>query len=126
MTTILWAGCTKKTATGPDSGVPIFHLEAETPVINIGQNTALRLTPVLPIDFENLEGQLVWFSCQPDSGYFTINPSWIDLSTNGNLNPPTWFAYSGTSNDLNIALFAHVITQLQDTLAWDSCMVKIQ
>jgi hypothetical protein len=126
-TVVLLVGCAKdKTPNGPDNGVPIFRLEAETPIIGIGQDTALRLTPVLPLDFENLSGQWVWFTCTPDSGTFTANPSNINLSMDGFLNPKCWFLYTGYRSNVNISLYAWVITLSQDTLAWDSCSVRIE
>ena len=128
---LLWflIGCAdSKQPAGPDTGIPIFNLEADPSVIAPLQNTMLSLTPVLPLEFEELDGEEVLFSALPDSGAFFVNSwSWIDLDAATNLFPEVWYQYTGfgTPDTVKVAIFAHVVSQTEDTLAWDSCLVNV-
>lgn len=88
----------------------------------------LSLLPLLPLDFEALDGKLVLFTGDPDSGVFSPNQwSRIDLDAATKLFPEVWYQYTGlgAADTLQVALFAHVLDQYDEVLAWNSCLVAI-
>lgn len=129
----LVVGCAgSKDPAGPDSGIPPFGINASPPVITPAQNAVLSLTPTLPLDFEDLYGEWIYFSSSSEFGVFTpptssTSYSLIDPTSQGYLNPQIWFQYAGPipQDTLDIILYGSVITQLGDTLAWNYCQIVI-
>jgi hypothetical protein len=127
----LLSGCAgSKDPAGPD--MPVFALNAQPPVITPDQNTVLSLTPTLPLDFEDLYGEWIYFSSSSEFGVFTpptssTSISLIDPTSEGYLYPQIWFQYGGPAlqDTLEIILYGIVITQLGDTLAWNYCQIEI-
>lgn len=124
---LVGCGGSGKTPAGPDN-VPVFNLNAQPPVIAPQGAAILSLIPTIPLDFEQLEGEVVVFSNEPDSGIFFDQPySWVDLGAATRLNPEVWYQYigSGSEDTLDVILYAFVVSQAADTLAWDSCLVSV-
>ncbi len=122
-------GCAgSKEPAGPDTGVPVFDVVVDQPVIAPLENTRVSLQPVLTLDFEQLDGMLVWFRDDPDSGTFGDFPSrYIDISTVDNLNLPIWYQYlgQGGADTIKVKIYAHVVGDYGDTLAWNYTVVNV-
>ena len=125
----LFSGCAgSKDPIGPDSGIPPFSINVSPPVIAPAQNVVLSLTPTLPLDFEDLYGEWIYFSSSSEYGvFFPDSLSLVDPSEAGYLNPPIWFQYGGpvSQDTLVITLYGYVISQIGNTLAWNTCQLAV-
>ncbi|RJP77190.1 MAG: hypothetical protein C4524_08685 [Candidatus Zixiibacteriota bacterium] len=121
------AGCGGESApSGPGQGVPIFSLEALPAQITPPADAQLRLTPLLPLDFQALDGYPVLFRNHLPQGRFNVleNLSYVDVDAPTGLNPETWYSYLG-SDTTEDTIWAHVVTITGDTLAWNYCVITI-
>jgi len=124
----LWILCGCGTSSGPQAqgGIPVFTLVPQPAEIAPSENAQLYLFPDLPDQFEDLAGEEVWFSSSAETqGFFNYNLSMIDLDRPSYLNPEVWYQHIGSGANLTDTIYAHCISQWGDTLAWDSCLVKI-
>ena len=106
---------------GPDTGVPYFEVAVTPAVIAPLENSRITLVPTLPLEFEDMEGEWVIFSSDPDTGIFTPPLTYIDLEAYGNLFEPIWYRYVGfgTPDTLDVEIYAYVVSVSGDTLAWN-------
>lgn len=114
------------------SGVPIFSLVPQPGEVARLETAQIYLFDDLPEQFADLTGEEVWFFSSSDSGHFfndgsgyIDNLSYVDLNANSKLNPNMWYYYDGLELPLADTLYAYCISQTNDTLAWDSCLVRI-
>lgn len=119
-------GCAdSKDPIGGDTGIACFNLVAEPPEFSNNGNALMKLVPVFPNEFNQLDGMWVVFSSSSDSGVFTPESNIIvQVGTQTNLNPETWFRYDGSQTNFDIVLKAEVYSQ-SSPLVWDTCTVRI-
>ncbi|TKJ40024.1 hypothetical protein CEE37_09820 [candidate division LCP-89 bacterium B3_LCP] len=125
------SGCTGARETvGPDTGIPPFDLDVSPPIITPSTNAVLSLIQTLPLDFQQLDNKWALFSSDSQYGGFTPFANvHVDIAANGQgyLDPQPWFFYAGPNppDTLDVIIYAHVATDLGDTLAWNSCIIQV-
>lgn len=119
---MFWGCAGSKDPVNPETGVPPFDVVLDRSVIAPLENTSISLQPVLSLDFEQLDGMLVWFQDVPDSGSFGDFPTrYVDINKVDNLNLPIWYQYLGFGGPDTIAvrIYAYIVGDYGDTLAWN-------
>ena len=129
ITGLLLLGCADtKDPASPETGIPYFDVIVTPYILAPLENAFIALSPVLTLEFSEMDGALVGFSSVPDSGFFFDFPySYIDLDADSRISPPVWFRYTGlgSPDTIDIKIYAHVIGMSGDALAWNFAEVKV-